>query len=322
MNQNARKKNNSKQVVITDNNAGQRIDNFLIRYFGKIPNSRIYQMLRKGEVRVNGGRIKQNYKLKNNDAVRIPPVYLFEKQTLKPNKSIQKKKLDSIIFEDEGLVVINKPTGIVVHSGSRQSYGVIEIFRTIGGGYESLELAHRLDKDTTGIMVIARTIESHAFLVEELQKRNIKRNYRAIICGQLVAGGKIENRIGRHPTYRTKMAVNNKGKLATTHYKIIKKYQHYTYLDIQLGTGRTHQIRVHMNSIKHPIIGDPLYGKNTFIRKGICASLREDIKSFRRQALHAHNLEFIHPSKKKIVSYKAELPDDMKTLIKTLEIND
>ena len=171
-------------------------------------------------------------------------------------------------------------------------------------------------------MVIPRTIESHTFLVDELQKRNIKRNYRAIICGQLIAGGKIENKIGRHPTYRTKMAVNDKGKLATTYYKIIKKYQHYTYLDVQLGTGRTHQIRVHMNSIKHPVIGDPLYGKNTFLKKGICDSLREHIKSFKRQALHAYNLTFTHPSQRKIVSYKAELPDDMKTLIKNLDVYD
>ena len=120
MNQNSHKKNNSKQVVITSNNAGQRIDNFLIRYFGEIPNSRIYQMLRKGEVRVNSGRIKQTYKLKVDDIVRIPPVYIKAKQTLNLNETIQTKLLNSVIFEDEGLLVINKPSGIVVHSGSRQ----------------------------------------------------------------------------------------------------------------------------------------------------------------------------------------------------------
>ena len=160
------------------------------------------------------------------------------------------------------------------------------------------------------------------FLVKELEQRNIKRSYRAIICGQLIAGGTIENKIGRHPTKRIKMAVTNKGKLATTHFKIIKKYQHYTYLNIQLGTGRTHQIRVHMNSIKHPIIGDPLYGKSISIKKGIHPSLRECIRNFKRQALHAYNLEFIHPTQKKMVSYKAELPDDMKNLIEALEIDE
>ena len=183
-------------------------------------------------------------------------------------------------------------------------------------------IVHRLDKDTTGIMIIARTIKSHTHLVSELQKRNIKRNYRALICGQLIAGGTIENKIGRHPVQRTKMTVTDKGKLAITHYKIVKKFQHYSYLNIRLDTGRTHQIRVHMNSINHPIIGDPLYGKNSFLKKGIETSLREHIKNFKRQALHAYSLELIHPKIKKVVKYKAEVPDDMKNLIKILEKND
>ena len=179
-------------------------------------------------------------------------------------------------------------------------------------------IIHRLDKDTTGIMIIAKTIESHTYLVNELQKRNIKRYYKAVVCGQLIAGGKIESKIGRHPTKRTKMAVTNKGKLSTTHYRIIKKFQHYTYLDIQLDTGRTHQIRVHMDNMKHPIIGDPLYGKNKFIQKGINASLRDSIKNFRRQALHAYNVEFTHPTTKKIVRFQAKLPKDITDLVGAL----
>ena len=190
------KKIDSKQIVITENNAGQRIDNFLMRFIGKIPNSRIYQMLRKGEVRVNGGRIKQNYKLKNNDAVRIPPVYLFETQTLKPNQAIQKKILQSIIFEDEGLVVINKPPGIVVHGGTRQSYGVIEIFRAIGGDYQTLELAHRLDKDTSGCLILAKNIPTLRALQKNLQdKKNITpltESFQSIIWHLLVSHPKLK----------------------------------------------------------------------------------------------------------------------------------
>ena len=298
----------------------KRLDLVLSKLFPKYSRSKIQSWIKAGEVAVNDLNYKQRDTVNYGDVIKI-------NTTLRSIVTDQAESIElNIIYEDNEIIVINKQAGLVVHPGAgNPSHTLVNALLNFDKKLKNLPRAgiiHRLDKDTTGIMVIARTIESHAFLVEELQKRNIKRNYRAIICGQLVAGGKIENRIGRHPTYRTKMAINNKGKLATTHYKIIKKYQHYTYLDIQLGTGRTHQIRVHMNSIKHPIIGDPLYGKNTFIRKGICASLREDIKSFRRQALHAHNLEFIHPSKKKIVSYKAELPDDMKTLIKTLEIND
>jgi len=308
------------ETIVPKELENKRLDLVLSKLFPKYSRSKIQSWIKAGEVAVNDLNYKQRDTVNYGDVIKINTTF----------RSIVTDQAESIelniIYEDNEIIVINKQAGLVVHPGAgNPSHTLVNALLNFDKKLKNLPRAgiiHRLDKDTTGIMVIARTIESHAFLVEELQKRNIKRNYRAIICGQLVAGGKIENRIGRHPTYRTKMAINNKGKLATTHYKIIKKYQHYTYLDIQLGTGRTHQIRVHMNSIKHPIIGDPLYGKNTFIRKGICASLREDIKSFRRQALHAHNLEFIHPSKKKIVSYKAELPDDMKTLIKTLEIND
>jgi|TARA_B100000959_G_scaffold285282_1_gene359533 23S rRNA pseudouridine1911/1915/1917 synthase len=308
------------ETVVPKELENKRLDLVLSKLFPKYSRSKIQSWIKAGEVAVNDLNYKQRDTVNYGDVIKI-------NTTLRSIVTDQAESIElNIIYEDNEIIVINKQAGLVVHPGAgNPSHTLVNALLNFDKKLKNLPRAgiiHRLDKDTTGIMVIARTIESHAFLVEELQKRNIKRNYRAIICGQLVAGGKIENRIGRHPTYRTKMAVNNKGKLATTHYKIIKKYQHYTYLDIQLGTGRTHQIRVHMNSIKHPIIGDPLYGKNTFIRKGICASLREDIKSFRRQALHAHNLEFIHPSKKKIVSYKAELPDDMKTLIKTLEIND
>jgi len=308
------------ETVVPKELENKRLDLVLSKLFPKYSRSKIQSWIKAGEVAVNDLNYKQRDTVNYGDVIKI-------NTTLRSIVTDQAESIElNIIYEDNEIIVINKQAGLVVHPGAgNPSHTLVNALLNFDKKLKNLPRAgiiHRLDKDTTGIMVIARTIESHAFLVEELQKRNIKRNYRAIICGQLVAGGKIENRIGRHPTYRTKMAINNKGKLATTHYKIIKKYQHYTYLDIQLGTGRTHQIRVHMNSIKHPIIGDPLYGKNTFIRKGICASLREDIKSFRRQALHAHNLEFIHPSKKKIVSYKAELPDDMKTLIKTLEIND
>ena len=308
------------ETVVPKELENKRLDLVLSKLFPKYSRSKIQSWIKAGEVAVNDLNYKQRDTVNYGDVIKI-------NTTLRSIVTDQAESIElNIIYEDNEIIVINKQAGLVVHPGAgNPSHTLVNALLNFDKKLKNLPRAGiilRLDKDTTGIMVIARTIESHAFLVEELQKRNIKRNYRAIICGQLVAGGKIENRIGRHPTYRTKMAVNNKGKLATTHYKIIKKYQHYTYLDIQLGTGRTHQIRVHMNSIKHPIIGDPLYGKNTFIRKGICASLREDIKSFRRQALHAHNLEFIHPSKKKIVSYKAELPDDMKTLIKTLEIND
>ncbi len=308
------------EIVIPEKFKGKRLDLALSKLFPEHSRSRIQSWIKAGEVEVNNSKYKQRNVVNSGDIITI-------NTTL---KSIDKHQAEHIgldvIHEDKAMIILNKPAGLVVHPGAgNQKHTLVNALLHFDEKLDVLPRAgiiHRLDKDTTGIMIIARTIESYTYLVNELQKRNIKRNYKAIICGRLVAGGVIENKIGRHPVHRTKMAVTDKGKLATTHYRIIKKFQHYTYLDIQLGTGRTHQIRVHMNNEKHPIIGDPLYGKNTFIKKGINASLREFIKNFKRQALHAYNLEFTHPISKKIISLKAELPDDMKNLIKILEMYD
>ena len=308
------------EIVIPEKFKGKRLDLALSKLFPEYSRSRIQSWIKAGEVEVNNSKYKQRNVVNSGDIIKI-------NTTL---KSIDKHQAEHIsldvIHEDKAIIILNKPAGLVVHPGAgNQKHTLVNALLHFDEKLDVLPRAgiiHRLDKDTTGIMIIARTIESYTYLVNELQKRNIKRNYKAIICGQLVAGGVIENKIGRHPVHRTKMAVTDKGKLATTHYRIIKKFQHYTYLDIQLGTGRTHQIRVHMNNEKHPIIGDPLYGKNTFLKKGINASLREFIKNFKRQALHAYNLEFTHPVSKKIISLKAELPDDMNNLIKILEMYD
>jgi len=310
------------KIVIPEKFKGKRLDLALSKLFPEYSRSRIQSWIKAGEVEVNNSKYKQRNVVNSGDIIKI-------NTTL---KSINKNQAEHIgldvIHEDKAIIILNKPAGLVVHPGAgNQKHTLVNALLHFDEKLDVLPRAgiiHRLDKDTTGIMIIARTIESYTYLVNELQKRNIKRNYKAIICGQLVAGGVIENKIGRHPVHRTKMAVTDtdKGKLAITHYRIIKKFQHYTYLDIQLGTGRTHQIRVHMHNEKHPIIGDPLYGKNTFIKKGIDASLREFIKNFKRQALHAYNLEFTHPISKKIISLKAKLPDDMNNLIKILEMYD
>lgn len=308
------------EIVIPEKFKGKRLDLALSKLFPEHSRSRIQSWIKAGKVEVNNSKYKQRNVVNSGDIIKI-------NTTLKSIDKHQAEHIDlDVIHEDKAIIILNKPAGLVVHPGSgNQKHTLVNALLHFDEKLDVLPRAgiiHRLDKDTTGIMIIARTIESYTYLVNELQKRKIKRNYKAIICGQLVAGGVIENKIGRHPVHRTKMAVTDKGKLATTHYRIIKKFQHYTYLDIQLGTGRTHQIRVHMNNEKHPIIGDPLYGKNTFIKKGIDASLREFIKNFKRQALHAYNLEFTHPISKKIISLKAELPDDMNNLIKILEMYD
>jgi len=309
------KKFDSKHIVITENNAGQRIDNFLIRFIGKIPNSRIYQMLRKGEVRVNGGRIKQNYKLRNNDAVRIPPVYLFEKQTLKPNQTIQKKILDSIIFEDEGLVAINKPAGIVVHSGSRQSYGVIEIFRAIGGDYQSLELAHRLDKDTSGCLILAKNIPILRELQKIMQDKKSIKTYTALLSGKMKKKKDIINsslRKNIKSSGEHMVAIDEKGKTASTVFFRSRLYKDATLAKIELITGRTHQIRVHSASMGNFVIGDKKYGDKTVNYKYRKLGLK-------RMFLHAKSLNFFSPVTKKRIIIEAKLEKSLTEFLDKLD---
>ena len=308
------------EITIPKELDGKRLDVALSELLPEYSRSKIQSWIKAGEVGVNNLNHRQRDVVNADDIVKINTV---PKNTDKD----QAEAIDlNVIHEDDEIIIINKQAGLVVHPGAgNQKHTLVNALLHFDKNLDVLPRAgivHRLDKDTTGIMIIARTIKSHTHLVSELQKRNIKRNYRALICGQLIAGGTIENKIGRHPVQRTKMTVTDKGKLAITHYKIVKKFQHYSYLDIQLDTGRTHQIRVHMNSINHPVIGDPMYGKNSFLKKGIETSLRDHIKNFKRQALHAYSLELIHPKIKKLVNYKAEMPDDMKNLIKILEKND
>ena len=308
------------EITIPKELDGKRLDVALSELLPEYSRSKIQSWIKAGEVGVNNLNHRQRDVVNADDIVKINTV---PKNTDKD----QAEAIDlNVIHEDDEIIIINKQAGLVVHPGAgNQRHTLVNALLHFDKNLDVLPRAgivHRLDKDTTGIMIIARTIKSHTHLVSELQKRNIKRNYRALICGQLIAGGTIENKIGRHPVQRTKMTVTDKGKLAITHYKIVKKFQHYSYLDIQLDTGRTHQIRVHMNSINHPVIGDPMYGKNSFLKKGIETSLRDHIKNFKRQALHAYSLELIHPKIKKLVNYKAEVPDDMKNLIKILEKND
>ena len=308
------------EITIPKELDGKRLDVALSELLPEYSRSKIQSWIKAGEVGVNNLNHRQRDVVNADDIIKINTV---PKNTDKD----QAEAIDlNVIHEDDEIIIINKQAGLVVHPGAgNQKHTLVNALLHFDKNLDVLPRAgivHRLDKDTTGIMIIARTIKSHTHLVSELQKRNIKRNYRALICGQLIAGGTIENKIGRHPVQRTKMTVTDKGKLAITHYKIVKKFQHYSYLDIQLDTGRTHQIRVNMNSINHPVIGDPMYGKNSFLKKGIETSLRDHIKNFKRQALHAYSLELIHPKIKKLVNYKAEVPDDMKNLIKILEKND
>ncbi|MCZ6803888.1 MAG: RluA family pseudouridine synthase [Proteobacteria bacterium] len=312
--QNRAKKVNSKQIVISNDAEGQRIDNFLIRYFGKIPKSRIYQMLRKGEVRINSGRVKQTYKLKNGDLLRVPPVYPDKRESSTPTRFLQLKIFDSVIFEDDGLIIINKPAGIVVHSGSGQAHGVIEAFRAIGGEYESLELVHRLDKDTSGCLILAKNSSALRQLHTAIKNEEITKSYCALLAGRLNKKKLTVNNPLRKNTVRSGeriVTVDKSGKSAVTIFSRERTFNSASLVNIELITGRTHQIRVHSASIGHSVIGDLKYGDRTINRE-----FRK--RGLKRMFLHAKSLKFKSPATRKITIVKAPLEQNLINLLDKL----
>lgn len=229
----------------------------------------------------------------------------------------------NIIYEDNNLLVINKSPGLVVHPGAGNNSNTILnglLYRYKNSKYlPRCGIVHRLDKNTSGLMVIAKTIFAYYYLVELLKSKKVIREYQAVVKGNMISGGTINYPIMRHPTKRICMIAHPSGKPAITHYKIIRRFKFYTHILLRLETGRTHQIRVHMLHIRYPLLGDSVYGginySCNFFKKKCCYKN----KIFSRQALHAHYIEFLHPITKKLINFKIDLPDDMKDLILDLD---
>ena len=229
-----------------------------------------------------------------------------------------------IRYEDAEVLVINKPAGLVVHPGAGQPGGTLQNALL----HHDARLAeipragivHRLDKDTSGLMVVARTLRAHTALVEQLQARAVHRQYEAVVYGAMIAGGKVDAPVGRHPHDRVKQAVveEDSGRAAVTHYRVRERFRAHTVVECRLETGRTHQIRVHMAHIRHPLVGDATYGTRLKLPKAATPELVEMLRAFRRQALHAEKLEFEHPKTRKPVGVIAERPGDMEQLVRTL----
>lgn len=229
-----------------------------------------------------------------------------------------------IIYEDESLLVVNKPAGLVVHpaAGNREGTLLNGLLHHLPAQEEipRAGIVHRLDKDTTGLMVVAKTLAAHHSLVRQLQDRTVSREYQAICSGVMTGGGTINADIGRHPRVRTKMAVVTQGgKEAVTHYRIVQKFRDHTHVRVKLETGRTHQIRVHMAHIGYPLVGDPVYAGRPKIPGGASARLLEALRGFSRQALHAGELGLMHPETGDYICWQVELPADMRQLLSVLE---
>ena len=308
------KNNHVKQLFISTNQAGQRIDNFLMRYLGKVPKSRIYQMVRKGEVRVNKGRIKPAYRLMAGDCVRIPPVFMEYKEAFAATNEQKQRLLKAIIYEDEAMLVLNKPSGMTVHSGSRQRQGIIEIIRQCRPDYGVLELVHRLDKETSGCLMLAKSRNSLLQLHQEQKNGSIEKYYIALLVGQLK---QTLRRVDEALQKNTRQAesqrvrISHDGKDAASLFQRQKLFQQATLCEIKLLTGRTHQIRVHSAHIGHPVLGDNKYGN-----KNQNMSFRK--LGLRRMFLHASQLQFISPDTQKRQLVRAPIDKQLQSLLDRL----
>ena len=297
---------------------GLRLDQVLADLFPEYSRSKLKTWIQDGNVSVNGEVITiPRHKMQMDELVTVNA-----EMDIQVSSQAQDIALD-IVYEDDHILVINKPADLVVHPGAGNPSGTVlnallnhvpDIDKVPRAG-----IVHRLDKDTTGLMVVAKTIPAQTHLVDQLQRREMSREYEAVALGTMVAGGVVDAPIGRHATKRTHMAVRESGKPAVTHFRVIEKFRAYTHLRLKLETGRTHQIRVHMAHIKHPLLGDQVYGGRPRLPKGASDAFIATLRGFQRQALHAAQLSLFHPETEEWMTWKAPLPQDMQDLLKAVK---
>jgi len=296
--------------------AGRRVDQVLAELFPGFSRSRLQQWVKAGDVLLNGRAVAASYKVAGGETVKIATELRADSEV--PPQDIP---LD-IRFEDGYLLVVNKPPGLVVHPAAGNPDRTLQnALLHYNAGLALLPRAgivHRLDKDTSGLMVVACNLTAHKSLVEQLQARTVHREYLALVQGEVTAGGSIDAPIGRHPRDRLRMAVVPAGKPAMTHYRVVERFPAHTLLSARLETGRTHQIRVHMASMHHPLVGDPLYGGRQRLPRAPSERLRAALSGFRRQALHARRLELCHPASGETLGWEVGMPSDFVRLLTVL----
>ena len=300
--------------------AGNRLDQIAAKLFPEYSRARLQSLIKEGKLLVNGKESRAKDRLILGDQIAV---------TVEPQKPLDHQAAPiplNTVYEDDALLIIHKDAGRVVHPAAGNRSGtilngllhLIPDLKTI----PRAGIVHRLDKDTTGIMVVAKTSGSYASLVNQLTQRTIKREYEAVVVGVLTGGGVVNAPIGRHPVHRKKQAVNEVGKEAITHYRIISRYRSHTHVQLNLETGRTHQIRVHMAHINHRLVGDPLYGGRLQMPVASSPGLTNILQNFKRQALHAKSLTFMHPETGRQVSWEVETTNDMRELLVALRSDD
>jgi 23S rRNA pseudouridine955/2504/2580 synthase len=304
-------------VIAESGDDGQRIDNFLLRVLKNVPRSLVYRILRTGEVRVNGGRVKPDHRLAEGDRVRVPPVSIKARaQTDAPSKSLREFVTSAVIYEDRDLFVINKPAGVAVHGGSGLSHGVIEALRAAHPELKELELVHRLDRDTSGCLLIAKRRAVLRELHRSLREREMQKHYRALVVGRWPFGRKtidLPLKTNLKQGGERVVRVHPEGQQAESTFEPLQHFAKLaTLLDVKIGTGRTHQIRVHSAHAGHPVAGDEKYGDRE--RDGA-------LKPFglNRMFLHAHSLSFQRAGSAEPFTVQAPLPDDLQSVLDRLD---
>jgi len=301
---------------IPEHLAGRRLDQTAAEMFPEFSRERLKGWIQQGELTINGQPARPKDKVIGGERLALD-TQLQEETRWEP----QAIPL-SIVFEDDDVMVIDKPAGLVVHPAAGNPDGTL--LNALLHHHAPLAavpragIVHRLDKDTTGLMMVAKTLTAQTALVTQLQARTVSREYDAIVVGAMTAGGKVDAPIGRHPKDRQRQAVTEAGKPAVTHYRVQERFRAHTHVRCRLETGRTHQIRVHLAHVRYPLIGDPVYGGRLKLPAGVGESLKTLLREFPRQALHAHKLRFQHPVSGAPVECKAPLPDDMFMLLDAL----
>ncbi|MFT4197028.1 MAG: 23S rRNA pseudouridine(1911/1915/1917) synthase RluD [Pseudoxanthomonas sp.] len=305
-----------RRAVVPAELAGRRFDAALAELFPEYSRSRLAGWIRDGQARLDGQALRPRDPVQAGQVATLQAVAEVATDAQPEDIPLQ------VLYTDEQVFVLDKPAGLVVHPGAGNPAGTLVnalLYRDPAlAQLPRAGIVHRLDKDTSGVMVVARTLQAHAALVAQLAARQVHRQYLAVVVGALVSGGSTAAPIDRHPRDRLRMAVREDGREAVTHFRLRERFRAHTALECRLETGRTHQIRVHMAHLKHPIVGDPLYGGPLRLPKGASAELAEALRGFRRQALHAEVLEFAHPATGAPLRVAAPVPADLLALLDAL----
>lgn len=305
-----------RESQIPEDLAGQRFDQVAAAVFEEFSRSRLKIWIESGELTLAGRTAAPRTRVAGGEAIRLDA----EVEAVVP---VAPEAIPlTIVYEDRDVLVIDKPAGLVVHPGAGNPTGTLQNGLL---GYDSnlaavprAGIVHRLDKDTTGLLIVARTLAAHQALVGALERREIHRSYEAICQGVMTGGGEVDAPIGRHPRDRLRMTVRESGRPAITRYRIIERFRAHSHVRVELETGRTHQIRVHMAHIRYPLVGDPLYGGRPRLPKSPSVALVAALRDFKRQALHARRLEFAHPISGAHLAFESPLPADLRALVEIL----